>query len=149
MLAVTVLVGWLNCTAQSATSVIQKYSSAANAETFSIDRKTFNLIKPFLPMDRQTKKALKALDISYMDVLSIEKCPSATGSAISQELSALTDSGLYQTASREASGLILFKVLQNTVSEFVMMEFDASKGSLILLRVDCKADMEELSSILE
>ena len=149
MLAVTVLVGWLNCTAQSATSVIQKYSSAANAETFSIDRKTFNLIKPLLPLDRQTKKALKALNISSMDVLSIGKCPKATGDAISRELSALADSGQYQIASKEASGLILLKASQNTVSEFVMMEFDASKGSLILLRVDCKADMEELSSILE
>lgn len=146
-LAFAVLIGCFNCSAQSVSSVIQKYSSTADAEKFSIDRKTFNLIKPLLPLDRQTKKALKALNISSMDVLSIGKCPKATGDAISRELSALADSGQYQIASKEASGLILLKASQNTVSEFVMMEFDASQGALMLLRADCAADLEELSTL--
>lgn len=144
----------LTAAAQNAATIVEKYGKLESSEFVSLDRKTFNLLKPMMGLDKQTRQLFKALDIRVVDMLNMEKCSEEEKASLVKELESLVKDGHYLSARElsedvdlEEGSDFIFAVKDETITDFVIY---ASKkdGSLVVMRIGCNGSFAKMKEVL-
>ena len=137
--------------AQEAKAIVEKYGKDEGATSASLDRKTFNLMKPFLGLDKETRQLFKVLNFKTIDILSVKASPQAD--AALRELDALVSDSLYvgfradvqdKESGKESTGTAIFKESDGYITDFVIYSRHPKDSVLMVLCIECSAKVDEL-----
>jgi len=148
LLAAAVLMCCLNSFAQDdVRSLFTRYSGTENASLLSVDRKTFNFVKVLIPMDKETKKLLKALDLEQIDILDLSGTSCSVRDSVIHELQSISSSGLFMVVSKEDDDIAMMARREgDLLKEFTIFSLKSSDQNGSFIRIDCNA---HLATILE
>ena len=136
---------------QEAKAIVENYCKAENAVHASLDRKTFNLMKPFLGLDKETKRLFKALDFKTIDILSLT--PSQAADSAERDLDRLLLDSIYagiktkvsdEKSGKETGGVAIYKETDGFVTDFVIYSRHPNDSTLMVLRIECNARLEDI-----
>lgn len=138
--------------AQPATSIVRKFAENKDAEFVTMDVKLFNFARPFMHLDKKTKKIFNALNIKNVDVLNMKNCADEFKSAAYSELSSFSDGDYLRGSTFRPEQAVdgsdfLMKCADGKVSEFLIYS-TTEAGDFVIMRIDCNADIKELEEAL-
>lgn len=147
LLAATVMFCCHIAIAQDVQSVFYSYSSVADVSLLSVDRKTFNFVKSLIPIERETKKLLKALDLEQLDILDLSGASSTVRGKMIAELEAIGSGDNYVLFSEPDNDISMMARSDGDIlTEFTIFSLNPSDRNGTFIRIDCKAS---LATIIE
>lgn len=138
--------------AQPASALVREFAEYEKADFLTMDTKLFNLARPFMRLDRKTKKMFNALHIRNVDVLNMSGCDDADKITAFRQLSALSDSTylrgsvLHPEQAVDGSDFLM-RSSDGKVSEFLIYS-TTKEGEFVIMRIDCEAELKELQEAL-
>jgi len=138
--------------AQEAREILARYSKNEGNTFVTLDKKTFNLIKPMMKLDKETRQLFKLLDLRSMDMLQIKP-----GDQVAQavpEFEALSGNSAYRSIAGkkkeefEEHTDCLFRIEGDHVTEFLMYSISPKDSSLVVMRLDCNSEVEKMKEFI-
>ena len=146
----------ISCAAEAgdAAALFRSYSEKEGVTAVTLTRKSFNLMKPFLGLDKETKRLFNALNLQRMDMLEIDgKSSSVDRGKILAELSDLCADSLYVSIRNlsdvdiEENSDFLFRIEGERIVDVVIY---AMKGDgLVAMKVSCDAELSRIKAALD
>lgn len=139
--------------AVDAGALFKNYSNVEGVTYVTLSKKSFNLMKPFLGLDKETKRLFNALNLNQMDMFQIGRDSSVDKERVFAELSSLCADSTYvsvrETSDGETEGnsAFLYKVDGDRIVDFVI--YALKDGSLVAMRVSCDAELSRILDILD
>ncbi|MBQ0087448.1 MAG: DUF4252 domain-containing protein [Bacteroidales bacterium] len=152
LLVCAVMLSWA-AEAGDAAALFRSYSEKEGVTAVTLTGRTFNLMKPFLGLDRETKRLFNALNLQRMDMLEIDcKSSSIDRGKVLEDLSGLCADSLYVSirtlsdADIEENSDFLFRIEGERIVDVVIY---ALKGDgLVAMMVSCDAELSRIKAAL-
>ena len=153
LLVCAVMLSWA-AEAGDAAALFRSYSEREGVTAVTLTGKTFNLMKPFLGLDRETKRLINALNLQRMDMLEIDgKSSSVDRDRLLEDLSGLCSDSLYVSIRTfsdvdiEENSDFLFRIEGERILDVVIY---ALKGDgLVAMKVSCDAELSRIKAALD
>ena len=139
--------------AVDADALFRNYSNVEGVTYVTLSKKAFNLMRPFLGLDRETKRLFNALNLSQMDMFQIGRDSSVDKARAVVELSSLCADSTYVNVwgasddMPQADYSFLYKVDGDRIVDFVI--YVLKDGSLVAMKVSCDAELSRILDILD
>ncbi len=153
VLLVCAVVFSLGAYAGDAGDLFKNYSNVEGVTYITLSKKTFNLMKPFLGLDKETRRLFDALNLKQMDMFQIgEDSPVDKGRTL-EELALLCADSTYVSVRTVSSAVLeensdfLCKMDGDRIVDFVI--YACKDGGLVAMKIACDADVERIMNLIE
>lgn len=137
--------------AGDAVALFQSYSKMDGVTCVTLTRKTFNLMKPFLGLDKETRRVFDALNLKQMDMLQFGETADRE-KAVADLRALCADSSYVSVRSVSDVGLedgsdFLLKIDGNRIVDFVV--YTSREGELVAMKISCDADVSRIMNLID
>jgi|GEM_PF-4566223 hypothetical protein len=137
--------------------IINTYSAKQNAEVMTLSKGEFNLMKPLLGLDKQTKQILRALNIQSVDFLVMNKCSREDKDSFIKSVNLLHESGAFISIAKSEpeakleKGDFLFKPEDDRITEMLIYFDGSDEGNedFLVMRFFCNALAKDIAEIVQ
>ncbi len=139
--------------AVDADALFKQYSNVEGVTYVTLSKKAFNLMKPFLGLDKEMKHLFNALNLRQMDMFQIGSESAVDKSRVLSELSSLGADPTYvkvQGASDdgdEENSAFFYSVDGDRIVDLVI--YANKDGNLVAMKVSCDAELSRILNILD
>jgi len=128
-------------------SFTERYSTADNAETITLTKAQFNLIQPLIGLDKETRKLLKALNLSQFTMINLSRCNDAVKDRVREDFNNAGQGGIYQRIDdSEDSRDMLFRIEEGyVITEFLLLMDKKDKDGPVIILIDCNARIDDIT----
>jgi len=138
--------------AQESKEILSRYGKEEGAMFLTLDKKSFNMMKPLLGLDKDTRKLLNILNLKSIDIL--QTGPASSSEEARKELAALKEKGLYKSTLEESGEKAeegadcLYLTEGEKVVDFIIYSRSPKNSSLMVMRIECDAEMAKMKEFI-
>lgn len=137
--------------AGDAAALFQSYSKMDGVTSVTLTRKTFNLMKPFLGLDKETRRVFDALNLKQMDMLQFGETADRE-KAVADLRALCADSSYVSVRSVSDVGLedgsdFLLRIDGDRIVDFVV--YTSREGELVAMKISCDAEVSRIMNLID